>query len=136
MKVHSTRRSGTSSFNVCDRVVEWKVGDDTSRLVRAQDWETGMASTLTFDKTKRNNEALFDESKGRIRRTLGFEAGVCEVVRLRLGLADFQLRFLQQVSDEKGFTSGVSANLEIFLFLLLLSRAGTHLDLTTTIKLQ
>jgi hypothetical protein len=65
-----------------------------------------MASTLIFDETKRNDEALFDEIKGRIRRTLGFEAGICEVVRLRLGLADFQLRFLQQVSDEKGIHLG------------------------------
>lgn len=106
MKVHSTRRSGTSSFNVRDRVVEWKVGDDNSRLVPAQDWETGMASTLTFDEKKRNTEASFDENKGIIRRTLGFEAGICVVVRLRLGFADFQLRFLQQVSDEKGIHLG------------------------------
>ncbi len=57
--------------------------------------ETGMAPLL-----------IFDESKGIIRRTLSFEAGVRIIVRLRLGFADFQLRFLQQVSDEKRFTSG------------------------------
>jgi hypothetical protein len=106
LKAHSTRRSGRSSFDICDRVVEWKVGDDINRLVPAQDWETGMGSTLTFNEKKRTIEASFDENKGIIRLTLGFEAGVCEIVRLRLGLANFQLRFLQQVSDEKGIHLG------------------------------
>jgi hypothetical protein len=65
-----------------------------------------MASSLTFDEKKRNTKASFDESKEIIRRTLGFEAGVRKIVRLRLGFADFQLCFLQQVSDEKGIHLG------------------------------
>ena len=51
-----------------------------------------------------------------------------------LALPTFNFAFYSKLATKKGFTSGASASLEIFLFLLLLSRAGTHLDLTTTTK--
>jgi hypothetical protein len=40
------------------------VGDYTSRLVPAQDWETGMASTMIFDEKKRSNEVHSTRSSG------------------------------------------------------------------------